>query len=406
MTFFTLALGIQTRPLRQLVCRFLSTCFYCGLCWVMARHAQTLRPLVQILHNSVAKILLFKFLFWILSLNKLRWLMRRISNNFFKCVVVFLPLLFCCFKNAERDNPLDPASDQFTNVGTISGRAFTFYSPFQPLAGVEIKLPAPGIFLRSDANGEFLISDLPAGAYDLIASKAGYQPDSTRVEVTFGKTANVEFHLDGIPVVEKLSVVSGKINRWFPTDPLWLIEIEARVTDPDGVGDISEVIYAVPSIDLTDTLSATTTLGLYRKSLRETELVGQSFQNFIGRDIFVSVDDRAGASIQSQAIRLARIVEVVPVASEPIGLSTISITRPLLVWRQMSLPFPFSYRLELFRNDSGITTEIWKTEGLASADTTARVEPVLSGGLYFWTVSVVDEFGNWSRSKEAAFQVR
>jgi hypothetical protein len=71
----------------------------------------------------------------------------------------------------------------------------------------------------------------------------------------------------------------------------------------------------------------------------------------------------------------------------------------------MSLPHPFTYRVEVFRTLGANVKELYRSQiDIASNTSSIRVENVDMGD-YFWTVSVVDEFGNWSQSRPAGFSV-
>lgn len=311
-----------------------------------------------------------------------------------------------CLSDAEHENPLDPRSKNFTNTGGIQGQVFSFYAPFQPLSGAEVRVAAASALATTNVSGLFEINNLPAGQYEVVAAKVGYAADTSTVTVEAGEFANQEFHLDGLPVVSVFSLISCHISRWFPTDDLFLLEIDATITDPDGAGDISLVEVEIPDLDYVNSLASGQAPGTFELTIRDRDLPGQNLQNLVGRNIYLRVRDRAGAVIRSQPERLARIISVLPAPNSPVGLADVSESRPTLQWRSAGSPFSFSYRVNLFRDDSGISTDIWQKPNIASADTATVVEPALTTGNYFWTISIVDEFGNWSRSKEAAFVIR
>ena len=328
------------------------------------------------------------------------------TSLFLTLAAVAQLLLVSCLNDADRDNPLDPKSGQFENVGTLRGQVYSYYSPFSPIGGVEIRIAPENRVRTTGSDGIFDFGEIPAGTYEIFASKPGFAPDSAIAEIRLKETSQIELHLDGLPVVQNFSLLSRHVSRWFPVAPLYLLEIEAAISDPDGPGDIERVLLNIPDFGILDTLAATQTVGQFSKTYRAEDLPQQNIQNLIGRDAHIIASDRAGLPVISQPGRLVRIVDTVPLAESPIGLTTIDERRPQLTWRAASVPFNFSYAIELFRNDAGITSAAWSRGSIAASDTSVAVATTLTSGIYFWTVSVVDEFGNSSRSKEAAFQVR
>ena len=84
---------------------------------------------------------------------------------------------------------------------------------------------------------------------------------------------------------------------------------------------------------------------------------------------------------------------------------------PLLQWSPPDVTFNYTYSLTISRTISGIRSDVWSYTQLASineefqfpGDTSSKT---LDSGEYVWTISVVDDFGNYSRSKEASFVVK
>jgi hypothetical protein len=73
--------------------------------------------------------------------------------------------------------------------------------------------------------------------------------------------------------------------------------------------------------------------------------------------------------------------------------------------------FSFTYTLNMSRIDAGISTPVWSVANVNSQISEYQypgggTAPTLTPGNYAWTVTVVDEFGNYSRSKESSFVVQ
>jgi hypothetical protein len=319
-------------------------------------------------------------------------------------------LLFClilagCTADAERNNPLDPKSGNFDNSGNLSGRVMRFYSPFAPITDAEIRLEPGPLLALTDNAGNFQLFDLQPGRYKISAIKTGYASYSDSVEISTQQTSNKDFNLNGLPVISGVTITTQRISRWFPTTDVLSFEIIANVSDPDGVNDISTVRLTIPQLNFEDSLNPVAP-GIFSKQYLESTLPGRNLFNLVGHNLEVMATDNVGYTSASVEEKIVRIISEVPVAVSPVALQRLSNPQPELTWRQETVvPYKFTYRLDLFRDDSGITTTIETQPGISGEQTTTRVTNNLTTGRYFWTISIVDEFGNTSRSKEAAFEI-
>lgn len=310
-----------------------------------------------------------------------------------------------CLQDADRDNPLDPGSKGFTNSGVLTGQTLTFYSPFQGLAGVEVRLEPGPLVARSSGNGEFRFDNVPSGEYMISASWPGYATDSMSVFVAVGENTQVVMNLDGLPVVKSFTVSSCHIRRSFPLSDLYLLEFQAQLDDPDGVNDVTFAEVQIPDIAFMDTLLIGQAPGFFSKRIPEMELPGASINATLGREIFIRARDRAGFQTVAGSVFLARLIFESPQTQSPTNQELLNEANPLLTWKAIELPFDFNYRLEVVGVDLGVNTTVWTQNDVANSETSIIVAEALTSGNYFWTVSVVDEFGNWSRSKEASFRI-
>ncbi len=323
-----------------------------------------------------------------------------------KLAFVYFVLVICgCLNDADRNNPLDPASPNFKNTGGISGQTLSFYSPFSPIADVEVRLDPGPLLTTSDAQGRFSFANLLAAAYQIRASKDGYAAVFDTVEVPLQQLAQISLNLDALPVITNPRVSSSHISRWWPQTDLYLLAANVRVEDLDGVNDIATIELLIPDLSFVDTLSMTAAPGVFQIQVLESQLPGRNLQEVLGREILIRAKDRAGFNSTSAPQFIARIIEEVPITLSPQGLETVATANPTLQWQALNQPYRFTYRVELYRVDFGINNLVWQRGEIDRATTEIIVPENLTPGTYFWTIAVVDEFGNLSRSKEASFQV-
>jgi len=329
-------------------------------------------------------------------------------------IVLLGPLLWAgCLGDLPRDNPLDPRSDRYEPQGRLEGVVTRLYPPYPPLAGVAVRLlPAAdslqgGRLAYTGSNGRFAFDELPSGDYRLVAQATGFRAlqDTLAVSIAAGQTQSVTVRMNALPRFTDYTAVTVHISRWWPATDLYRLEVEATVTDPDDVRDVVRVWLKIPALGFADTLEAAQPAGRFFKALLQQELPGGSLHNLLGYALYLGARDRTGDTVYTPAFQLARVIEAVPVALDPRGLAAVDTTRPVLRWEPMNLPFAFTYRIDLVRREADLDIPILTLEGLASTRDSIRVPQPLTSGVYYWMVSVVDIFGNRSRSKEAGFQV-
>lgn len=320
-------------------------------------------------------------------------------------VVLLFALSSACLNDADRTNPLDPDSPNFKNSGGISGQTLSYYSPFSAIAGVEVRLEPGPLLTTSDPLGQFSFRDLPAAKYQIRASKDGYVTVIDSVEVPLQQLAQISLNLDALPIMTSTAIASSHISRWWPQTDLFLLAATVRVDDLDGINDVATVELVIPDLSFVDTLSMTASPGVFQTQVLESQLPGRNLQDVLGREIVIRAWDRPGFSSRSTPHFVARIIEEVPITLSPQGLETVSTANPTLQWQAVALPYRFTYHVELYRVDFGINNLVWQHGEIDRAATEIIVSENLTAGTYFWTVAIMDDFGNMSRSKEASFQI-
>lgn len=102
--------------------------------------------------------------------------------------------------------PATPLAAQQTGQvrGTVTGTSLG-----RPLASVEVYVEGTGIGQLTDAQGEFVLRNVPAGTQTVIASIIGYGRGRQQVQVPAGGTATVDFALTPRAVELEGIVVTG-----------------------------------------------------------------------------------------------------------------------------------------------------------------------------------------------------
>lgn len=325
---------------------------------------------------------------------------RRGSYRLFLVTAVVL-MANGCMPDAPHDNPLDPASRAFTNSGMLTGQVLSFYQPYGGISGALVTIEPSGIATWTNSSGAFSTGDVPSGKVWLIASHSGYMTDTVEAEVSAGREARVDIHLDALPIVGSCQVITRRIDQWWPR-PVYSALVSGSVTDPDGFGDVAGATLQVDTMKFGMTYLPESQA--YQVTVNASNLPQRSLEWLVGKPFTIIARDRPGGSVTGNAFYVTRIIEDAPVPTFPTALDTAAAS-PELNWNQPSLPFFYTCKLELFRLDQGLPTLIWSVSNLSASLTMYQYPDHLAAGLYFWTISVVDEYGNLSRSKEASFVV-
>lgn len=322
-------------------------------------------------------------------------------------------ILWSCTTPAEHSNPLDPQSPNFTDKGSIAGQITSYYQPFQFLSGARVSLLSQsGASMQSDANGRFLFSALPPAPYTLVAEASGYAADTLAVEVFSRQTSTINFRLDALPLVETATVTSAHVRtRASASDTdLVFLDIRAVVLDPDGPNDITRVRVEIPSVAFGDTLARGQIANSWERIFAPDELkttggAGIDPYDLVGTAFHVIVTDAPGEIVTSPPFQLARVIVEEPYPLDPANGVTLTTGAPQLKWQTPPLAFEHTFTLHVYKIVSGFQALLLTIPGLPAGSNTAPYPGRLTSGSYFWTVTIVDRFGNSSRSKEATFQV-
>jgi hypothetical protein len=326
--------------------------------------------------------------------------------SFFRCAL-FLTLTIAVGScvDAPRDNALDPLSPFFKNSATISGQV-TIRNQGTGIPLATISCLDQGIFVQTDGNGNFSFSQIAAGSLTLVCSKEGFVSDTQKVHIDPGSFVRLLFSLNGVPIVSNQKIITHKYDQYYPS-PQYFVEVSASVTDPNGITDVDSVWFAVDTLSFP--LNYSITSKLFEATIYKYDFPTNSIQWLVGKSLFIRSRDRYGAIGLSAPFYVSRVIENSATPTYPTSLNSDTTgSQPLLKWISPSVTFNYSYTLELARVDAGTETTVWIYTQLNSFFSELQFPGDNSGqtlapGNYVWRISIVDDFGNSSRSKGAFF---
>lgn len=306
-----------------------------------------------------------------------------------------------CAPDAPHDNPLDPSSPSYTGTGAIQGYVTLLSDPRQGVAAAEVRVTPDGPIVLSSSDGSFSMPPMTACTAELIAAKEGFRADTQQVQVRPGTVASVELRLDALPVVSQRRIVTQKIDAYFP-GPVYLANISAEVSDPDGLADLDSVWCAVGNI--TSPMSFNPDSHLYEVTLFDYQLPTNNIHWLVGKEVRIFCMDDSGALNSEGDLFVTRIIEESATAVSPVDGDTVAAS-PLLEWRPAPVTFFYTLTLRIVQQHSGTQTLIWSQDKVDANAWSLRYPSTLAPGSYFWTIAVVDEFGNVSQGRPSSFLV-
>jgi hypothetical protein len=320
--------------------------------------------------------------------------------------IVILMLAGCL--NAPRDNALDPSSPFFKNSASISGQVIVRDQNI-PVPSATVSCAEQGISVQTNANGTYSFPVLSSGSLTVVCTRDGFTPDTQRVQLNPGSSLSVSFSLNGLPVVLSQNILTHKYDQYYPS-PQYFVDISASVTDPNGIADLDSVWFAVDSLFYPMGYSVSTKL--FQVTLYKYDFPTNTIEWLVGKSLAIRARDLHGAVSFGQPFAVTRVIENTAIPAYPTSLNHDTTgSLPLLKWSPPGVSFNYTYTLDLSLVSAGTETPVWSHSNISSVVLQFQFPGDLSGqtlasGNYAWAVSVVDEFGNSARSKEAAFVVR
>ena len=324
--------------------------------------------------------------------------------------ILFIGLFLTgCVDDAPRDNPLDPESDGYKKEGSVNGRII-IANQSSGISGAVVRNSNESVSVTTDSSGHFSFLKLSEGTHSFIVTKQNFTNDTFNVSVQSGSASQIVRGLNGAPIVTFQQILTRKIDQYFPS-PQYFVDVTASVSDPNGIADLDSVWFGVDSLKYPLTYSVTTKN--FHATIYKYDLPTNTIQYLVGRPLTVISRDVNKAVNISAPFFITRVIEneASPISPSPFVDDTVSADSLMFKWSPPNVTYNYSYTLSLSRVDAGTQTVVWSLIGLNSSNEsydfyTHPGRPTLLPGSYVWTVSVVDDFGNYGRSKESAFVIK
>ena len=208
-----------------------------------------------------------------------------------------------------------------------------------------------------------------------------------------------------IPVEYSARVWSEHVSRIFPTTDLYQVRAKFSRQDLFFILDSVWVKYnsqARLPLNITSNYDWERTFS--------ASYFGGDLETALGNPFYFEARDVEDSLYQAGPVYMFRVIEDVPVADEPDSNDVIT-ALDTLVWRPFGAAYPFSYYAQVYFRDND--SLVWDSDLLPDTMAYALIPDTLEngdslifgGGDYEWMITVIDSFGNSSRSKEARFTI-
>lgn len=319
---------------------------------------------------------------------------------------ISIALIAGCIDDAPRDNPLDPLSPAYTRAGSLTG-VIRVANQATAIAGAMVTDLDENIFVKTDTLGYFAFDRLPSGRHTFVCTKENFTNDTFYVEIRDRASTHVVRALNGAPVVLSQNILTRKIDQYFPS-PQYFVDVAAEMTDPNGDIDLDSVWFSVADTIL---FPLTNPIGSkhFSTTIFKNQLPTNTIQWLVGKPLYiVSRDDNGSVNIGSPFF----VTRVIEQTAGPILSNTDSLNASFdLRWSPPDVTFNYSYTVTISILVGGVPSVVKTYAGINSFFEKITY-PYLSGdaplekGNYLWSVTVVDDFGNYARSKESTFTVK
>jgi Carboxypeptidase regulatory-like domain len=323
-------------------------------------------------------------------------------------IVLGITLFFSACSDAPRDNPLDSLSPRYQSNAAVSGKVYVL-NQNTPVAQARVTCLENGLSVLTDTAGVYQFLKLDAGQLTFVCSEEGFVSDTQKIVLQAGTPQQVQFGLNGYPYVVSQNILTRKIDQYYPS-PQYFVDISASVSDPNGIEDVDSVWFVVDSIQFAMGYSLSTKM--WQTTIYKYALPTNTIQWLVGKPLTIVSTDRSNARGTGTPFYVTRIIEdeATPIYPSSLNNDTTGST-PLLEWSPPNVTFIYTYTLSISLVSSGTESVVWAYAGLSFGSESLQFPHDNSGqtlglGNYVWTISVVDEFGNYSRSKESSFVVK
>jgi len=332
--------------------------------------------------------------------------------NIYIFMILIIFFAVSCDSEPDRNNPADPGSPYFTNLGylklSVSDRQDAYIE--NPLVFIENSSVSP---LSPEENIKYLA--FPPGSYNLIIDHPEYFSKSYNVAIELHDTTDLRAVLNGTPVIDTLWINTVAFQG-AEDDGRFQYRYEAfiGVSDPDGLSDIETIkLYEHgESEPVTEAFVQVGSSPQYQLS-KNFSYDQEAFAALFNKTMRVIVLDEAPDSTEGfVSVNTMFLYEylghtmAVPPDDYPPANPTFKWRNPLFdAWSEIFRPQDFKFELFLASDPDVLFDTLMHFED-TEVDTFqyTYTQSVLQESVqYHWRLTLFDPFGNSVITKKVLF---
>ena len=134
------------------------------------------------------------------------------------------------------------------NTGTVRGTV-TLIETGEPIHGAVVLVIGPGRAVSTDTEGAFVIENVPAGTYEILAQREHLTASHQMIVVTSAETTNLKFELELSPIHEEVTVTATLADQATTFEAFNAITtLDAFDLVTDAKGTLGEALQDQPGI--------------------------------------------------------------------------------------------------------------------------------------------------------------
>jgi len=309
-------------------------------------------------------------------------------------IVFSVILLIQC--EAPRLNPLDAHGSNYLLSETIT-LAITKLDAEFPLSEVEVIIPELVYTGLTGADGRLVIPFKPQPSLSVYLGKSAYFNDTLLIDLQ-ADLRQFSVRMNARPEFQEFKLISVYDSYFEQT----LINLECRVSDSDGLSDISALTISNPSLNFSDTIfTFNENTGAAEKTWSLEQISAEiNEQQIIEHPFSIGLINENSDKLSIDNILISRVLDKKLLLISPAADAEIS-GNVLFRWQKTDFRFDFTYQLDLYRHLGGLQL-INSIKNIASSDDSYELSS-LAKGSYYWQVLAIDQLGNVCLSDLSGF---
>jgi iron complex outermembrane receptor protein len=138
------------------------------------------------------------------------------------------------------------------NYGSLKGRVLSMKDS-TGIIGAAIQIKGTVLGASANQNGEFIISKVLPGSYEVLVFMVGFQNNVFNVIIEQGKSTNIDIRLEESPLsTEEIVITANKRSQSLAEVPVSVSVVEARALMDRNIQTLDDALRYIPGVNMTE----------------------------------------------------------------------------------------------------------------------------------------------------------